>query len=164
MTQRRIKRMDLDEFRQLGLLQEVNRQFFHPLGLALEVIVQADGRVSGFGGVWDFRADPEGMAFRDEDLDETQAEVVAAMRQEKAEARRKLFGAVVQPIPLSHFAGNEDALSEAVQRVRALHPGAVAQVLDGEIRSAEAWGETATADALRRVRRALIGSGEEVGW
>jgi hypothetical protein len=31
-----IKHMDLGEFRDLGFLQEANRQFFHPLGLALE--------------------------------------------------------------------------------------------------------------------------------
>lgn len=31
-----IKYMDLTEFREKGFLQEANRQFFHPLGLALE--------------------------------------------------------------------------------------------------------------------------------
>lgn len=31
------KRMNIKEFREEGYLQEVNRQFFHPLGLALEL-------------------------------------------------------------------------------------------------------------------------------
>lgn len=34
-----IKYMDVAEFRELGFLQEANRQFFHPLGLALSVAV-----------------------------------------------------------------------------------------------------------------------------
>jgi len=33
-----LKMMEVSEFRRLGLLQELNRQFLHPLGLALEVI------------------------------------------------------------------------------------------------------------------------------
>jgi hypothetical protein len=32
-----INYMDLDEFREVGFLQEANRQFFHMLGLAIEV-------------------------------------------------------------------------------------------------------------------------------
>jgi hypothetical protein len=34
-----VKKMPVAEFRRLGLLQELNRQFLHPLGLALEVVV-----------------------------------------------------------------------------------------------------------------------------
>ena len=57
------KRMDLTEFRNEGYLQEVNRQFFHPLGLALEVVMEEDGTISRLGGIWDYRDDPEGMFF-----------------------------------------------------------------------------------------------------
>ena len=35
--------MDIREFRDKGYLQEVNRQFFHPLGLALCVVCPAEG-------------------------------------------------------------------------------------------------------------------------
>lgn len=35
--------MGVKEFREEGYLQEANRQFFHPLGLALEIIVLPDG-------------------------------------------------------------------------------------------------------------------------
>lgn len=33
------KKLDIAEFQQLGLLQEVNRRFFHPIGLALAIEV-----------------------------------------------------------------------------------------------------------------------------
>jgi hypothetical protein len=57
-----VKRMDIKEFRELGFLQEVNRHFFHPLGLALEVITEEDGSEK-LGGIWDYREDPEGIYF-----------------------------------------------------------------------------------------------------
>src|SRR5580765_892416 len=63
-----IKRIDIKEFRELGFLQEVNRMFLHPLGLALEVTVEEDGS-EHLGGVWDYREDPEGMIFGDAMLD-----------------------------------------------------------------------------------------------
>ena len=55
------KFLDVKTFRQLGLLAEVNRIFFHPLGLALEVIIE--GNEERLGGIWDYREDPEGMIF-----------------------------------------------------------------------------------------------------
>ncbi len=59
-----IKYMDFDEFMTLGLLQEVNRKFFHPLGLAIEIVVNEEtGKAEGFGRVWDYRDDPEGMFY-----------------------------------------------------------------------------------------------------
>lgn len=57
-----IKRMPIKEFREKGYLQELNRRFLHPLGLALEVIVSKDGNEK-LGGVWDYRDDEEGMYY-----------------------------------------------------------------------------------------------------
>ena len=37
------KKISIKEFREKGFLQEVNRIFFHPLGLALEVNIDDDG-------------------------------------------------------------------------------------------------------------------------
>jgi len=37
-----IKRIEIKEFREMGLLAEINRSFLHPLGLALEIIVDDD--------------------------------------------------------------------------------------------------------------------------
>ena len=90
-----IKRMDVAEFRSLGFLQEANRQFFHPLGLALEVDVDDDGN-ERLSGVWDYRDDPEGIIFGPTTIDRDKVDHVARERLRHAEARRLLIGAVVQ--------------------------------------------------------------------
>jgi hypothetical protein len=36
------KHLDIKKFRDIGYVQEVNRQFFHPLGLALEIKVNEE--------------------------------------------------------------------------------------------------------------------------
>lgn len=61
-----ITRLDIADFRSLGYLQELNRRFLHPLGLALEVIVEDDGTET-LGGVWDYRNDPEGIRYDNAD-------------------------------------------------------------------------------------------------
>ena len=61
-----IKRMTVKEFRAAGYLRQVNQQFFHPLGMALEVIIDANGNEQ-FGEVWDYRDDPEGICFADDE-------------------------------------------------------------------------------------------------
>ena len=94
-----IKYIDIAEFRRLGFLQEVNRQFFHPLGLALAVSTDEDGSAV-LAGVWDYRDDPEGVYF-DADLDEefrAKAAHVAAERAKHEQARVAFLGAVVQPV------------------------------------------------------------------
>ncbi len=100
---RDIRRIDLTEFRDRGYLQEMNRRFLHPLGLALEFCCDGDGTVNHIGGIWDFRHDPEGMAFTDKelgtDVSRTRATNVNADWAELREAREKLFGNTVQPIP-----------------------------------------------------------------
>lgn len=62
-----IKYMDIQEFLEGGYLQEANRRFFHPLGLALEVNIAEDGtEILGpemLCRVWDHRDDPEGMSY-----------------------------------------------------------------------------------------------------
>ena len=64
----KIKRMDIKEFHEKGFLQEVNRRFFHPLGLGLEVVIEDDGNIR-LGGIWDYRDDPEGMFFGSDNPD-----------------------------------------------------------------------------------------------
>jgi hypothetical protein len=63
-----INYLDIAEFRELGFLQEANRLFFHPLGLALEVVVNDDG-TEKLGGIWDYRDDPEGIIFGPDVID-----------------------------------------------------------------------------------------------
>lgn len=92
-----IKRIDIKEFREVGFLQEANRLFFHPLGLALEVVVDDDGAES-LGGVWDYRDDPEGIVYGADTIDAGKARYVAECSDAHADARRALFGAVIQPV------------------------------------------------------------------
>lgn len=54
--------ISIKEFREKGYLQELNRQFLHPLGLALSVEINDDG-TENLGGIWDYREDPEGMKY-----------------------------------------------------------------------------------------------------
>lgn len=57
-----IKYMNIEEFLDEGYLQEVNRRFFHPLGLALEVDYNIDGKAF-LSGIWDCRDDKEGIVY-----------------------------------------------------------------------------------------------------
>jgi len=95
----KIKRMNIREFRELGFLQEVNRLFFHPLGLALEVKVNK-GKPCKLGGIWDYRNDPEGVVFGDlsEKDARIKAENVKKQKAKLAKTRMKSVGFLVQPI------------------------------------------------------------------
>ena len=98
-----IHRIDLTEFRERGYLQELNRRFLHPLGLALEVCCDGDGTVNHIGGIWDFRHDPEGMAFQSKEMEAEEfrerSAYVDAEWERRRDAREELFGDVVQPVP-----------------------------------------------------------------
>lgn len=61
-----IKRMNIKEFQDMGLLAELNRTFLHPLGLALEININDETGEVKLGGIWDYRDDPEGMLFAKE--------------------------------------------------------------------------------------------------
>lgn len=96
-----IKRMDAKEFREGGFLHEVNRLCLHPLGLALEVVVNDDGSET-LGGVWDYRDDPEGMVFGPGCIDPAKIAAVDAERARHEPFRLALFGTVVQPPDSGH--------------------------------------------------------------
>lgn len=94
--------MDIKEFYEGGFLQEVNRQFFHPLGLALEVVFEDDGTLR-LGGIQDSREDPEGFIFRGERWENGEAvrkaKNVQNERDKHAPYRNDLFGQEIQPLP-----------------------------------------------------------------
>lgn len=92
-----IKYMDIVEFRDEGYLQEVNRQFFHPLGMALEVKEGDDG-VWRLSGVWDYRDDPEGMNYVDGMDLQAKAQRVLELWEEKELTRLKTLGYMIQPV------------------------------------------------------------------
>lgn len=89
-------RIDIKEFREHGYLQEVNRQFLHPLGLALEVHVASDGSET-LGGVWDYRDDPEGIRFEGVGLGE-RAATVAQEWAAREQPRTAALGYMIQPV------------------------------------------------------------------
>lgn len=106
-----IKRIDIREFRERGYLQEANRRFFHPLGLALEVIVPEpddEDQTWRLGGVWDYRDDPEGMMFNYHDgrpssfsaEDVERGAAVDAELAAKAPRRMEVFGSATTIEPL----------------------------------------------------------------
>lgn len=94
-----VKYIGAAEFAAEGYLQEVNRRFLHPLGLALEILVDGDG-VTTFGGVWDFRDDPEGMNFGDTDNPERLAKKqnIDRLWDERRPEREAALGYMVQPV------------------------------------------------------------------
>lgn len=95
--------MSLEEFWKGGYLQELNRQFLHPLGLALEATVDLEGNIS-LSGVWDYRHDEEGMVYP-EDVgfgpSPAHVEKIAAEQAEKAAVRMERFGWIIQPVNAS---------------------------------------------------------------
>lgn len=106
-----IKRIDIKEWRAQGYLQEVNRLFFHPLGLALEVVTEdcgkcegagqdagtpcdecgGDGKTERLGGIWDEREDPEGFLFGPGELDPEKIEFVKAEFEKRMGHRETLL-------------------------------------------------------------------------
>lgn len=95
MTQE-IKYLDIAKFREDGYLQEANRLFFHPLGLALEVSIDDDGTET-LGRIWDYRDDPEGMLFGTGLLSQEKVDKIALEWAAKAHVRREQYGFIVQP-------------------------------------------------------------------
>ena len=82
------KTMSIKEFMDLGLLQELNRQFLHPRGLAMAVMIDGD-RVT-FAHICDYRDEPEGVEFAKGDIDLGKVERVRELFEERYEARVKL--------------------------------------------------------------------------
>lgn len=101
-----VKWMNIKEFREKGYLQEVNRIFFHPLGMALSVEIKEDGTES-LKGIWDYRDDPEGIIYTDEALNTQESmdkrNFVLKELSEKAAYREKHLKFALQPILLREY-------------------------------------------------------------
>lgn len=91
-----IKTIDIKEFRELGYLQEINRQFLHPLGMALSIRIDEDG-TEHLDSIWDSREDPEGFRFENPSPNVEKALRVIAAWDEKASYRLTNLGYIVQP-------------------------------------------------------------------
>lgn len=90
--------MDLSEFVASGYLQEVNRRLLHPMGIALAVDHQADGRVT-LAGVWDVRDDPGGIVYDEVDAAKATAFHAEQLRRFSEGDRMELHGWWIQPRP-----------------------------------------------------------------
>lgn len=91
------KFMDLDEFATGGYLQEANRLFFHPLGLALAIVEEDDGtkRLE----VLDWRNDDDiGGYFADGVISKEKADKVQREWLKRANSRFKKLGYLTQPV------------------------------------------------------------------
>lgn len=93
-----IEALPVEEFRKLGYLHEVNRKFFHPLGLALEVAQAPDGS-EALGRIWDYRGDPEGVHYADDLLRADAVTYVREQWQTRLVGRKNGLGFMVQPVP-----------------------------------------------------------------
>lgn len=90
--------MAVVDFMDEGFLQEANRLFFHPLGLALSVVTEEDGSTR-LGEIWDCRSDPEGIVFENNLIDVKKAFAVEHERLRHVSAREKLLGDSIQVLP-----------------------------------------------------------------
>lgn len=99
------KRIPIKEFRERGYLQELNRLFLHPLGLALEVVIGEDG-IQTLGGIWDYRDDPAGLQFEGVDL-EARATAVAEEWESRKQSRTAELGYMIQPAAGLRVIGRE---------------------------------------------------------
>ncbi len=101
----KVKKIDIKEFREFGYLQELNRQFLHPLGLALEIKIDEQGQES-LSSIWDYRQDPEGLFYAAADRPkELRIQFLEkAKRIEKEKLKKQLqrteqLGFFIEPLP-----------------------------------------------------------------
>lgn len=84
-----MKKMEISDFYSEGYLQELNRLFLHPLGLAMVVEEDEEGNIF-FNGIEDNRDDPEGFLYGEDILDLEVVEEIKANMKARAFYRRKI--------------------------------------------------------------------------
>ena len=100
-----IKQIPIKEFAEFGYLQEVNRLFFHPLGLALII---SENTLTGeiqLAGIQDAREDKEGIIFgcayfKKDTLADMKLKQYRVQKEwrERADAREKALGFALEPV------------------------------------------------------------------
>lgn len=94
MQSSNINYMDLKEFHEEGYLHELNRQFLHPLGLAMAIVKTETGYE--FLGIVDARHDPEGFYFGDDVLSIDKIKNIKEIADSKRESRIDKLGYWIQ--------------------------------------------------------------------
>ena len=100
------KWMDIREFQKSGLLQEVNRLFFHPRGLALTVRYNGGPNTPEsekinwtIGGIVDYRGDGEGVYFGElTEEDVARGRSLQSELEARSASREAALGFVIQPL------------------------------------------------------------------
>lgn len=94
-------KLSMESFVKEGYLQEVNRQFFHGLGLAMEV--KKTGNAYEFSGLWDFRQVKGGILFSENTIKEKpfidRTNNVKAIQKVNNSLRKQAYNEVRQSIP-----------------------------------------------------------------
>lgn len=80
------------ELLDFGYVQEANRQFFHPLGLAMGVSPSTDEIF-----VYDYRDDPEGIIFGENTMSRDKTLAVVAEQAVRNRQRSETLGWTIQP-------------------------------------------------------------------
>lgn len=89
----------LEQLWALGVLQEANRQFFHPLGLAMCWSMPTEpGEDWSIVGFLDARDDPEAWIFAPGAIDPEKVRRVAEFRELFRPVREAMFGSTIQPV------------------------------------------------------------------
>ena len=95
-----LPQLSIREFQESGSLQEVNRQFFHPLGLALAVKCDDSTGDVELYGIHDGRDDDEGFMFDDWGTDGGErGRAIVAEQERRLAIRRERLGYGVQELP-----------------------------------------------------------------
>ena len=95
----KLSTISVKDFYELGFLQELNRLFLHPRGLALSVSIDDETGSVSFGEIHDYRHDPEGILYGDNTLSWQKHKNVEDERKKHEDTRVKLFkGTTIQPL------------------------------------------------------------------
>lgn len=99
------KKMTVADFVDEGFLQEANRLFFHPRGIAISTV--QDGDELTFGKILDHRDDPEGITFLPSLISSQKVCAVEIEKLKHIESRTALFGSPIQPKPSMKFSNEK---------------------------------------------------------
>jgi len=104
--------MDIKEFVDNGLLQELNRTFLHPLGLALEVGQRPDG-VWDLVGVVDERANTGGLIYTGQVREDAfrKANKATLLREFKSVSRKDKYSYDIQPLRFTSMTQRENEIA-----------------------------------------------------
>lgn len=100
-----IKRINIKEFREKGYLQELNRRFLHPLGLALEVSIDDANGIEKLNGIWDYREEDDGLIYdisnsniQREDKFKEKKKFIDEEFEKRCKIRKEKLGFDIEPI------------------------------------------------------------------